>query len=258
MKTILRDRFVAGVVLLLSGLVSAQTPTVVRDQAGVTAMTSAVAAMGGASAVNQVSDSTVQGTITLPSGVQGTVTWQTSGNEFRYEVNNGQLDRIFVSGHGMAADLRNGSPVYTNYPAARAALPYHLPSLVLAQELIDPHYKISFVGQEVRQGQSVLHVHTENTALDIDPLVTPQEWYFDSTSFLPVAVQYRLPDPANPSSYQTNAIAYANYQAVNGILLPFSITVHQGDISRSIALTSVVFNSGLGSHLFDNPNGGAQ
>src|SRR5580700_7915820 len=63
----------------------------IRDQQAITVVQSAIAAMGGASAVSAIVDTTVSGMepdLSNPGGPPVPFTWQTSGAEFRNTIQN--------------------------------------------------------------------------------------------------------------------------------------------------------------------------
>ena len=145
------------------------------------------------------------------------------------------------------------------YFVAQANLPYELPALVLLNELSNPNYTLSYVGTATINGNPAIHIHTCDDTDLVSYFVTPQEWYFDARSGLPVLVQYGLPKPRNMQTSWPVSTSYANYQVVNGILVPYQLTMNVGPVVEVATVSSVAFNRGLPSTQFQAPPaGGAQ
>jgi hypothetical protein len=237
-------------------------PIAARDPAALAAIQNAVAALGGAVAIGQISDCTAMGTFqedaSNPSQT-GKFTWQTAGSEFNYTVmrSNGST-RTLVSGHGTPGDLRNGVQFETGPHVTRATLPYHVPGLVLLTELNNPNYSFTYIGLENRNGGAVIHVSTGDNSDAIGSSATPQDWYFDPSSSLPVAVQYRVPDSVDASQYSTLAKDFRAWTPVNGVMVPSEFLNTINGVSRSIKISSWSFNSNLSPSTFDLPAGGVQ
>lgn len=163
-----------------------------------------------------------------------------------------------MSGHGTPGDLRNGASFDTGPHVARATLPYHVPGLALLGELNNSNYSITYVGPETRNGLAVIHVQTADNSDDIGSTVTPQDWYFEASSYLPVSVEYRVPDSADMTSFSMLAKDFGAYTQVLGIFVPTIFVNSMDGVSRTVTITSTVFNSGLSPTTFDVPAGGVQ
>lgn len=244
--------------LLLSSVirVEAQNPPAVRDASAVTAVQNAITALGGTAALNAISDSTAQGTFLVdpsnPSNT-GTFTWQTGGSEFNYTTVSSAMTRTFVSGHGTPGDLQNGVSCPTGPHVVRATLPYHIPGLALLGELNNSNYSMTYVGPETQNGIAVIHVQTADNSDSIGSTVTPQDWYFDASSYLPVSVQYRVPDSVDATVYSALSKNFGTFNQVDSVLVPSSFVNTMNGTSRTITVTSLVFNSGLSPSTFDLP-----
>jgi hypothetical protein len=223
---------------------------------------SAIAAMGGPSAISAIQDATVQGTLQNATGAAGQTIgfiWRTAGSEFRQEIQtNGATTRIYVSGHGSPRDLRRGTWVSLPYHESRAVLPYQLPAVVLLSELNSPNYTISYVGPVTINGNSVIQVHTCDESDFISHLVLPQEWYFDPASGLPVQVDFKIPSDTAANDPRSGSIQFSNFKIVNGIAVPFQLSLQEGSGSATAIVSSVQFNSSIPASDFDPPSGGAQ
>jgi hypothetical protein len=248
-----------------AGFAQSQTtsslPPPVRDAQAIVVLQAAITAMGGTSAVAAISDATVIGTeqdIPNPSGPPATFTWQSSGSEFRSLTQNSNGPYIALSGHGTPGQQKHGNWIPWPYHVARAHQPFYLPAVVLYAELQNPNYALSYIGSVTADGKSAIKIHTFDASDNIGPLVTPQDWYFDPTSFLPLRVEYLFPyqDDANHAS--PLSMEFANFQSVSGILVPYQLQLHLISASTTATVTSATFNTGLSSSTFDPPSGGGQ
>jgi hypothetical protein len=131
---------------------------------------------------------------------------------------------------------------------ARANLPFYLPPYVLFQELNNPIYTLKYVGPVQLNGNQVIQVHISDDSDPVGTQVTPQEWYFDPVSFLPVRVQFR--EPANENMSQ--------FTLFDAVLAPATISYSNGVVSETITIGAVTFNSGVSQSVFDPPQGGQQ
>lgn len=236
-------------------------PAIVRETQALATAQSAIAAMGGAGAVAAIQDATVQGTIQDQpadgSPAQNFI-WMSSGSQFRTQITNATGTRIYVSGNGSPVDQENG--VNTPVPSfvAQANLPYELPALVLLNELNNPNYTISYVSTQTINGNPAIHIHTCDDTDFTSSLVTPQEWYFDTTSGLPVRVEYKLPQNTDVQHGLPLSIDFANFKAAGGILVPYQLTMNEGPIVEIAIVNSVALNTGLSPSAFAAPSGSAQ
>jgi hypothetical protein len=128
----------------------------------------------------------------------------------------------------------------------------------LYAELQNSNYTLSYIGTATVAGKSAIRIHSFDSSDNIGPLVTPQDWYFDPTSFLPLRVEYLFPyqDDANRAS--PLSMDFANFQSVSGILVPYQLQLHLISASTTATVTSATFNAGLSSSTFDPPSGGGQ
>jgi hypothetical protein len=237
----------------------AQQPPV-QDPAAVAAMQAAVTAMGGTAAVAAIQNSVAQGT-SVDAGDGGppaNFTWTYSGSDFRNENDDTTGSHILVSNSGSPCDLEGASSVPFGPQVARANLPFHIPAQVLFNELGNPNYTLTYAGLSTVNGASAVHVQTADNSDSIGQLATPQDWYFDASSYLPIQVQYRLPDPINSQNWLAATINFGSFQAVNGVLVPFQLTVTEGPIAFTATAASVVFNTTISPSEFSASCGGGQ
>jgi hypothetical protein len=236
-------------------------PAVARDAQALATVQSAIAAMGGAGAVAAIQDATVQGTI-LDQPSDGSsarsFTWMSAGSQFRTQITTGTGTRIYVSGNGSPVDQENGVSIPVPSFVAQANLPYELPALVLLNELNNPNYTISYVSTQQINGNPAIHIHTCDDTDFTSSLVTPQDWYFDTISGLPVRVEYKLPQDTDAQHPLPLSIDFANFKSASGVLVPYQLTMNEGPVVEVATVTSVALNSGLSSSTFAAPSGSAQ
>ena len=73
----------------------------------------------------------------------------------------------------------------------------------------------------------------------------------DQRTHLPVSVSYRWRD-ALFKDWNTDAVEFADYHAVQGIMTPYSVTtMHNGDRTGERFVTKVVYNVALPAEVFD-------
>jgi hypothetical protein len=263
-----RSLVVALLILFTSVVGSAQsqappsTSQPTRDPQAIAVVQSAIAALGGVSTVVAITDTTVTGTepdISNPGGPPVPFTWQTAGVEFCATTQNSIGVYTALSGHGVPAQLKNGNWIPLPPYVSRAELAFYLPALVLFGEIQNVNYTLQYIGPGTVDGNAAIHVHVADNSDATGQLVTAQEWYFDPTSFLPVRVEYAIPDERNVNNSIPASMEFSNYENVSGLAVPFQITIQASDLLLLTAnVTSVVFNSGLSASTFDPPVAGAQ
>jgi hypothetical protein len=252
----------ASVLILLLGLTSqlvlaqapapSPTPTQpppVQDPQAIAAIQSAIAATGGITAISAIQSSIAQGTsVATPDDGSGTITftWSLSGQDFRYENDATIGSHVFVSNSGNPCDIEGSTLVSLGPQAARANLPFHIPALALLNELSNPNYTLTYVGTATLNGTAAVHIQTADNSDSVGQLVSPQDWYFDPTTGLPLSVQYRIPNPADSQSWFLGSMSFASFRAVNGVLVPFQLTIQEGPATPPtvvVTIASVTFNT---------------
>ncbi len=233
-----------------------------RDPQALAVVMNSVAAMGGPTAANQVTDAIVTGTIAPSPGSSvkgGTFTWKTAGADFRYEKQSGTTNQVFASGHGRPASLRDGKVTARQPHIALANPPLHLPCLFLATLLADKNYSLIFLGKAEVNGAPAIKIHVSLETDPITALVSPQDWYFDALGGLPIRVEHRLPDSSRPEIFFPVAEEFSDFRTASGLVVPFRILSYEnGALVATATVTSVRFNNGISPSEFDAPAGGVQ
>jgi hypothetical protein len=113
--------------------------------------------------------------------------------------------------------------------------------------LADNKAVVTYVGQENKNGVAVYHLRTTNN--NGDPVIqqlSQMDFFLDSASFLPVAVDFNAHLDDNMSVNIPVEITYQNYQPSNGLLVPMHVQRYlQGVIQLDINVTNVSVNSAI-------------
>ena len=173
-----------------------------RDAEAVALVQKAIQAMGGASTVALVRSDLVRGTVAQSAGSSATARtfqWEDdftgAGYEFRNQFHEADgTVRVFGSGHGKPWVV-DGAAVKSLPPqVGYASTPYQVPSIVLSRELSSSAASMTLVGTTTVNGRSALQVHVANNSGVTETMLSPRDWYFDSTSGLPIRLTYRVPE----------------------------------------------------------------
>jgi hypothetical protein len=233
----------------------------VRDASAIAVLQNSETAMGGLGSWQSIQDWTMTGTASVTGSGQppSNFSWIGAGAEFRLEADTSNLQNIFLSGHGSPSWMSNGTVKSLNTFVSRATPPFYLPGVRLLQELGNQQLTIQYVGSATVHGTAAIQIHVSDDSDSQGSLVTPHEWFFDAASFLPLQVQFRLPPNEDPSSYINGIQDFWQFQMTNGVLVPSQISLARGsDSSKTFAVNSVTFNSGVPQSTFDAPQGGGQ
>lgn len=209
------------------------------DSQAVAVVQAAITALGGATAVAQAQSWTFQGEMQGPvvnDNVKYTITTQTP-----------PLQQITTR----QGKLKNKMPMTQSY-----FVPV-LIGTVLAKQLQDGRFSMSSIGSvTVNSNPCAAVTFSISPSPEKSPPVPAQIWCFDSTTNLPVQVEFRLPAQVGASISPVGYIYFSDYRAVSGVMYPFFIGIPgQGGLPEIIKIQSVVphgnavspeFNSGAG------------
>ena len=250
-----------------------QTSIVLRDPQAIKILQQTIAALGGATALSSVTAASTHASIVpvpdsqLPSG---TVVWEDDftgpSYEFRDTFQSDGFTRTLVSGHGSPGQIdKDGDPHKLQSHVAYAAVPYQLPAIVLNRDLSDSNRTVTFIGTTALAGKSVLHIRTSIDVGIVEKLLSPHDWYIDASTFLPIRVEYDVPNTINLSDIYLSAVDYSDYRPINGILFPFTQNVSErGNPVCVVQVSAIDLNPPTSSTDFDlpaiavQPTGGAQ
>ncbi len=242
----------------------AQQPSIlqpVRDAQAIAIVQQSLVAMGGTAAIGQVQNSVVTGTTVDPTRQQAATesfTWTYAGNQFRLADSAATGSHVLVSSSGSPQDFHDGAWFSVSPVMVRTNLAFHIPALVLFGEMQNPGYSFIFIGAATLNGKSATHIQARDDSDTTGHLFTPQDWYFDPVSGLPLRVEYQIPISQNPDDSLRASMDFSNFQAVSGILVPFQLSIAEGPVSFISTVTSTSFNTTIDSSGFAPSAGGAQ
>ena len=237
-----------------------------RDAQAVAAIQNSLAIQGGQAAITSITSAVILGTLTPTDSSRasgGTFKWESdfSGTtyEFRNEMQVDSQTKVFVSNHGNPA-FYNGTKA-RNLPShvAYAAVPFHLPMVVLLRELNNPQCSIQLVGTTQQTGRAVFHIRTQIVGNPIETELSVHDWYLDSSTGLPVRVEYPTPSSVDMRDHKTASVDFSNFKTINGINVPFTLVASEdGSTVSTVSISSVNFNASVSATDFTQPVGGVQ
>jgi hypothetical protein len=233
-----------------------------RDAEAIAAIEQVLKALGGKQAQLQIRSISIQGTVqTANSPVAGSFVWEDDFTgakpEFRKELHEGDSVRVFASGHGSPAANHHGAKHPLPEHTAVASPPLYLPGVVLANALRREHISAKLIPQNKDSG-GLIHIQTSWDLNAVTAFMTPQDWYFDPNTFLPVRVDYRVPETQNAAKGKAASMEFSDFRNVSGVTIPFHIVSHGPDgRERIFTVTSADTNPVLAPRRFE-ANGGGQ
>ena len=181
----------------------------------------------------------------------------------RTEVQRSEGTRIRVVNNGVGAvqdpdgSIRRQSS--NNTIAERVE---HIPALSLLSDWQSSNIEVSYVRSDTLNGRPVLVI-----SLSYIPTADPQ-WadfyrsttetifFIDQSTSVVSKLQYKNFADNDTNFSEKIEILFTDYRSVSGVLVPFSQSTYADGLLRStIALTSIVFNSGLADSEFSVPGG---
>jgi hypothetical protein len=244
--------------MLPTAATSGGTP--IRDPQALAVVQRSIQSLGGSAHLGQLQDCVVRAQVEPLDGsgiTSGSLIWTKSGAEFRSDFPTAKGTATVATGHGKPFRKTEGEVKTVPKHVLRALFVPAFVSFALLAELDTPTYSIEYVSPGTVGAEAVTIVKTYSDATPLDSVVTPQTWYFDNTTGLPLRVEYRLPDHYFPSKYLVDSVDLSDYRLVSGILYPFhavrSILGHQ---VSDISVSSVASNTNIPPSVFDA--GGAQ
>lgn len=252
--------------LLFSQIAKAQSSTsasqtATRDPQAVAIIQTALAAMGGSGLVGTIQSSVESGnTANLSASDTNPATFISTyaGGEFREEVTASSGSHVLVSNAGAPQDFRDGSWQVQPPVVVRTNLPFHIPALVLFNDLANAGYSFAYLGATTLDGNSVVHIRAVDTSDLAGQLFTAQDWYFNATSGLPARVVVKIPTSAQPKDALPETIDFSNFQVVSGVLVPFQLAITVGPLEWVATASSISFNTNVDASQFAPSSGGAQ
>jgi hypothetical protein len=232
-----------------------------RDPAALATLQSVIAAMSGQTTLPQITSAQITGTIN-PVGNSGysagnftwTVALTTVGYEFRNQFQSSGNTQIFVSGHGAPAVSANGKVTRLLGHMSQAVSLNHTPLLALLAATLNTGITVTQSSPAQIGNVLAMHIHISDDADQVTQAVTPQEWYFDPNTSLPLRVVYRAPDSLNALSWTSESRDFANWQSLVGVLLPLQVTNSSKGVPTTVTtISSIQLNVPVAQSQFDLP-----
>ena len=228
-------------------------PAAVRDPQALDVVQKALTAMGGP-AIAVIQDCTVQAQSDAVPGsptASGTMTWKMAGAEIRIDAPTPSGTASVMTGHGKPGMINGASTALQSYVTQALFVPVAI-APVLAQELANPKMSLRFKDNETLGTVSVAVIMTALETDYPDNVVTPQTWYFDTSTGLPVRIEFRAPDIHQPTNFIPTAVDLSNFQLVSGVAYPFKVVSSvDGQTQVIFIVQSVIVNSGIAPGTFD-------
>jgi len=268
------SRLLMMLIVVMASLAFAQT----SDKKALAIAAQSMAVLTGR---NPVTDMTLQGNATWrvgPKKETGSVTLMARGvRQSRVDLNMSSFQRSDIvdnsTGVPQGTWILNGGETkhYTPHNSLADPVWFYAGLSSLAAGISEPSVILSYVGSETRGNRSVQHLRAymaskkrgkgfiQSLPRTYAYLATPssmqrlstEDFYLDSGSFLPVAITFNTHPDNDPSTDIRIEIDFSNYQAVNGVRLPFHIQrLVQGGLTLDVQVTNAVVNSGLSDALF--------
>ena len=133
-----------------------------------------------------------------------------------------------------------------------------VPAVTIGRLLSSANTLVTFMGQETRDGQSVLHLKAAerfqakraNTAQLLEHL-SEMDIFLDSSTLLPTAIDFNT-HPDNDAGVDVQVeIRFSDYRAVSGAQIPFRVQKYLNNgLILDLKFESAVVNSGIAANTF--------
>lgn len=254
-------RFWFGLSLLFFGSFALSQNPPASDPQALALAAQSIAAMTGSGAV---SDVTLNGTVTSIYGSDnetGSVTLLakgTSESRINLSLNSGTRSDIRNSSSGFPQgawiDKSGTSHLYAGQNCSTDSAWFFPIFSSFVAAVSNPNVVLSYVGQETLNGIAVQHLRSYVSASS-QPLLqqlSTMDFYLNATSFLPMAIHFNVYADDNIGTSIPVVVNFANYQAVNGVEIPFHIQrMFNGAVVLDTVITNASLNSGLPDSLFN-------
>jgi len=256
-------RLIVVLLVCLPSFLWSQTaqPVPTSDPQAVTLAQQSIAALTGGAVI---SDVTLNGNVTWILGSDneaGTGTFQAKGTiESRIGLNLSGLTRVEVR------NLNNGSPsgAWQVNGGVVTASPYHscltdaawfFPALSSLVQNANSTFIFKYLGLEQHGGVSAQHVRVFQIAPNaLFQHLSTMDFFLDPVSSLPLAIVAPIHPDLDAGTDIPSEIRFANYQSVNGVLVPFHFQrLVNGGLLLDVNVTSAAFNTGLVDTIFSLP-----
>jgi hypothetical protein len=213
-----------------------------------------------------ITDVTLHASVTSIVGSDnetGTATFRAKG------INQSRID-IRLSTNGSRSEVRNASSGFPGGAWSKNAKPstamaqhnawtdasWFFPPLSCLSQTTNTKFVFIYIGPEQHTGLTVEHIQIHQlppTGLTNSPIysLSTMDFYLDPTSSLPLAVNFSAHSDTNIGVSVPIEVKFANYQAVDGIQVPFHFQkLLNGMVTLDVNVTSAVFKTGLQDSVF--------
>jgi len=117
-------------------------------------------------------------------------------------------------------------------------------------------YKAELVGKETVDGNETFKIKLTKKPIKVDGTPTDNVvfYYFDAQDYVPLLVESEI--KAGPAKGQVSQIKYSDYQEVNGLILPFSMSQGiKGGQAGTLVITAYELNPKVDNEVFKFPEG---
>jgi hypothetical protein len=238
----------------------AQTPSPASNPQALTLAAQAVQAMTGGQSLQ---DATLTGTVVWMAGLEietGTATLESRGfwqSSLSFSLANGPWTEVRDSSSGPPAGTWSGADGVQHAMAEHNCWTdpnWFFPSLSsLAAALSDPTVALSYIGPETHNGLAVQHLRAiryfanmDAASLSLYQTLSTIDIYLDSSSLVPDFIDFNAHSDTDENSNFPVEIRFANYQRVNGFVVPFRIQkLFNGTLLLDVTLSAAAVNTGL-------------
>jgi uncharacterized membrane protein len=242
--------FVPSLVLITSAVAQRAPISVTKDPQALTILTQVLANAGGVALLGGVQDFIGTGkitysqpsTMTVPVIVRGT-----TSEQFRIDATLPAGVRSQAIANGvLTARTESGAvvPFQIQVPTCpgRVILPY----LLVVSALSSPDFTVSYKGTVNLDEHSANQIEVQEVIPGLAGVgkdfreYHTVEFFVDSSTFQILMMQDTVPQ------HLVRQTVFSNYQALNGVLVPLSISEQSGGLPTwTIQLNQITFNSGL-------------
>jgi hypothetical protein len=234
---------------------SSTTTTITKDPQAIALAQKALAAMGGLQAIATITDSRASGTFTIAADAASPypITLETQGTlKVRSTLARPSGSVVRILNGGVAAVIHADDSVRkldaNNTMAQRVD---HIPLLSLISEYQNANIEITLGAAPNTFAATLI----PTTALaDYYRGITKTIFTVDPNSGLITSMQFTAHGEGSMKDTYQVQIVYANYQAVNGVMVPFHQTTYEnGTMTTDLVLSSIAFNVGVPDSDFTLP-----
>jgi hypothetical protein len=234
-------------------------PAAQKDADAQATLQAAVNALGGASSIGQAQSWRIVAAKQTPASInQSTaVSYEVSGTEFRVESPTAAGSHVLVTGHGEPTSVNNGNAISIPPFYISAMVNPILIAPLLLQELQDPARSCIYHGVTSLAQRAAIVIDTVSPATTGAPAVI-HTWYFDSSTKLPVRLEYRTPVMTSSQITFPGTLDFSSFRGVGGTLYPYVVVLSQVNRRSVLTVESIDVNPTIPTSDFDPPSGGAQ